>query len=47
MSGEWPLEVRVLAVCASVAAVAITLGHGIIITCVAAAILLVIYGLVD
>lgn len=43
---EWPLEVRVFAVCASVAAIAVTLGHGAIITALAGAILLLIYGLV-
>jgi hypothetical protein len=43
---EWPLEVRVLAVCASAAAIASVVAHGIIVACVAAAVLLLIYGLV-
>ena len=43
---EWPLEVRILAVCASIAAIASAESHGVIIALLAGAIYLVIVGLV-
>jgi len=43
---EWPLEVRILAVCASVAAIASVASHGVIIAAVAGAVYLLIAGLV-
>lgn len=43
---EWPLEVRVLAVCASIAAIATTASHGVIIAAISGAVFLLIIGLV-
>lgn len=43
---DWPLEVRVASVCVALAAIAFTASQGVIISAVAAAILLLIYGLV-
>jgi hypothetical protein len=43
---EWPIEARIFMVCGSVAAIVVTLSHGIIIPAVAVAVYLVIVALV-
>ncbi len=43
---DWPVEARIFMVCASIAAIVVTLSHGLVLLAVAVAVYLVVAALV-